>query len=118
MDQFAIVLGTTKAQKAWSWKWTAEFTNSKIDSANGVVCKLRRACAWIFLEDSYKSLSTRAKNYILELRIWSWFRLNAGGVDETCKSNGKRSNPLSVAKGLGMYEQSTFYLGITTGNGR
>lgn len=66
----------------------------------------------------FKEFKHSRQIYILELRIWSWFRLNAGGVDETCKSNGKRSNPLSVAKGLGIYEQSTFYLGITAGNGR
>ena len=36
-------------------------------------------------------VNTRAKrsSYIILRRVWSWLRTNAGGVPNTCKSNGK-----------------------------
>ena len=33
------------------------------------------------------------------MRVRSWLRMNAGGVPNTCKSNGDGSNTILVANG-------------------
>ena len=118
---FAIVLATTKrfyGVNVESLPMSKQFARLTVQM-EWCASSEKSLCADLF-KKILTSLRTRAKNldFIFELRIWSWFRLNAGGVDETCKSNEKGSNLLLVAKGLVMYEQSAFYLGITTGNGR
>ena len=52
------------------------------------------------------------------LRVWSWLRINAGGVPNTFKTNG-RSGACSwklVADGWVTREQPAFVWGITQGN--
>ena len=68
---FDMFLGTTKLRNATKLKAKQRVRESKIDSANGVMCKLRRACAWIFFEDfkefkhSRQNLYFRTENLIL-----------------------------------------------------
>ena len=58
------------------------------------------------------------------LRVWSWLRMNAGGVLNTCKSNGTPWTAAS-AKGMGRLvangwvtrEQPALRRGTTAGNG-
>ena len=63
----------------------------------------------------------RAQKWALRydlLRVWSWLRMNAGGVPNTCKSNGvfRACFEHLVADGWVMYEQPAFQRGTTVGN--
>ena len=51
-------------------------------------------------------------------RVWSWLRTNAGGVLNTCKSNGKASacRGTRVANGWVTRGWSALYFGISLGN--
>ena len=57
------------------------------------------------------------------MRVWSWLRMNAGGVPNTCKSNGTiqrcfRTDLFSlVADGWVTRGQPAFHRGIAAGNG-
>ena len=48
------------------------------------------------------------------LRVWSWLRTNAGGVPNTCKSNGALR--CLVANGWVTREEPAFQWGTTVGN--
>ena len=49
---------------------------------------LRRHQKDVTDKKSQKVLLSRNKHLNLNLRVWSWLRMNAGGVLNTCKSNG------------------------------
>ena len=49
---------------------------------------------WAFFENSRKS-AQKPKQFFL-WRVWSWLRVNAGGVPNTCKSNDEASSLLEV----------------------
>jgi len=51
-------------------------------------------------------------------RVWSWLRMNAGGVHNTFKSNGEALRGGSVADGWVTREQPALQYGITSGNRR
>ena len=50
------------------------------------------------------------------LRVWSWLRTNAGGVPNTCKSNGVFLRRYLVANGWVTREKPAFQWGTTVGN--
>ena len=52
------------------------------------------------------------------LRVWSWLRTNAGGVPNTCKSNGvtRACSCNLVANGWVTREEPAFQWGTTVGN--
>ena len=51
----------------------------------------------------FMSCSKERKKSRSNYRVWSWLRLNAGGMIYTCKSNGRGGNPLRVANGWVIY---------------
>ena len=67
------------------------------------------------------NVSEETSNF--NMRVWSWLRMNAGGVPNTCKSNGTirrwfRSDPYSlVADGWVTRGQPASHWGIAAGNG-
>ena len=72
-------------------------------------CRFRSAFSSVVQESLGSELSVFR-------RVWSWLRMNAGGVVKTCKSNGffSCSNTIEklVANGCVTREQSTFKWGI------
>ena len=67
------------------------------------------------------NVSEETSNF--NMRVWSWLRMNAGGVPNTCKSNGTilrcfRTDLYSlVADGWVTRGQPAFHRGIAAGNG-
>ena len=50
--------------------------------------------SWVINAESrlFKTLILRPQGFKIQfLRVWSWLRTNAGGVPNTCKSNGSKS---------------------------
>ena len=80
-----------------SWKRKAK-ANLAVDSLDSV-----REVMWqklVQLDQETGSIACKFRIYISaqisrynSLRIWSWFRLNADGVDEACKSNEIEGQP-------------------------
>ena len=70
-----------------------------------------------------KILNVSEETPNFNMRVWSWLRMNAGGVPNTCKSNGTiwrcfRTDLFSlVADGWVTRGQPAFHRGIAAGNG-
>ena len=72
--------------------------------------------SWVYLLDKFIQnfdLSPSGFRYNF-LRVWSWLRTNAGGVPNTCKSNGALR--CLVANGWVTREEPAFQWGTTVGN--
>ena len=54
---------------------------------------------WELRKASKNDLSSFGWLNTILLRVWSWLRMNAGGVPNTCKSNGREELALRVSGG-------------------
>ena len=69
---------------------------------------------WIWRPSEVSELQCWETLKRLNSRVWSWLRTNAGGVPNTCKSNGALR--CLVANGWVTREQPDLQRGITLGN--
>ena len=106
-------------------------TNTKHQKGDGCLRSFKKACKEqrqfisLKLSLSFNKIDLRnfgSLNTIL-LRVWSWLRMNAGGVLNTCKSNGELLTEFSdnrysflVADGWVTREEPAFERGITQRN--
>ena len=90
---------------------TSVFSSVKTLTGQGGTSKIRPLCYpnfnnWTVIGsnnsvDSVKNpYNLHSQEWKIFLRrVWSWLRMNAGGVPNTCKSNGDFSNGILVANG-------------------
>ena len=82
-DLWQINSNATLKIPRFSEKWIARFKNKQIDEKDREATRINSKQCQIKL----------AGKKLFNMRVWSWLRMNAGGVPNTCKSNGIYMKP-------------------------